>query len=101
MTHNKSHGGCSERNPCNHHHSLNFSQSRTILGAGDLSQDLERSGLGGAGAWAPVLRVLGYALPAGISMSGHMVKMDICVHDVFPGHSGGTGRMTSANILLI
>lgn len=80
---------------------MHFSQQRTVLGASDLSQNPERPGLGGAGAWAPVLCVLRYALPAGISMSGHMVKMDVCVHNVFPGSSGRTGWMTSANILLI
>lgn len=59
-----------------------------MLSASNLSQNPERSGLGGAGAWAPVLCVLCYALPTSISMSRHMVKMDVCVHNVSPGNSG-------------
>lgn len=62
-----------------------------MLSSSDLSQNLERSGLSSAGAWAPVLCVLHNALPAGISMSGHMVKMDVSVHNVFSGNSEWTG----------
>lgn len=58
-----------------------------MLSASDLRQNLEGSRLGGPGAWAPVLCVLRYAFPAGISMGGHMVKMNICVHNMFPGSS--------------
>ena len=29
-----------------------------------------------------------------------MTEMDVCVHDMFPGDSGRTGRIISANILL-
>lgn len=70
-----------------------FSHLRTMLSASDLSQNPERSGLGGASAWAPVLCVLSYALSTSISMSGHMVKMDVCVHNVSPGNSGRTRWM--------
>lgn len=66
------------------------SRGRTVLGACDLGQNPEGSGLGGAGTGTPVLRVLCDALPAGVSMSGHMVKVDVCVHNVSPGNSGRT-----------
>lgn len=59
----------------------------TVLSAGDLGQNPERLGLSGAGSWAPVLRVLGDALPAGVRVSGHVVEVDVSVHDVFPGDS--------------
>lgn len=61
----------------------------TVLSAGDLGQDPEGPGLGGAGPRAPVLRVLGDALPAGVRVSGHVVEVDVGVNDVFPGYSAG------------
>lgn len=78
-----------------------FSNLHTMLSASDLSQNPERSGLGGACAWTPVLCVLRYALPTSISMSGHMVKMDICVHNMSPGDSGRTRWMMWESIPLI
>lgn len=66
----------------------------TVLSAGDLGQDPEGLGLGGAGARAPVLRVLGDALPAGVRVSGHVVEVDVGVNDVFPGDSAGGQRWT-------
>lgn len=66
---------------------LYCSQEHTILSASDLSQNPERSGLGGASTWAPVLGVLHYALSAGISVTGNMVKMDVCIHNMFPRYS--------------
>lgn len=103
--HSKHHGSnkfeCDNENLCKHCHCVHFNQLRTMLSASDLSQNPERSGLGGTSAWAPVLCVLRYALPTSISMSGHMVKMDVCLHDVFPGNSGRTGWMILVNILLI
>lgn len=63
---------------------------RTLLGARNLGQNPEGSGLGGAGAGTPVLRVLSDALSAGVGMSGYVVKMDVCVHNVSSGNSGGT-----------
>lgn len=63
---------------------------RTVLSACDLGQNPEGSGLGGAGPGTPVLCVLSDALPAGIGMSGYVVKMDVCVHNVSPGNSGKT-----------
>lgn len=68
-------------------HVLYCSQEYTILSSSDLSQNPERSGLGGASTWAPVLGVLHYALSAGISVTGNMVKMDVCIHNMFPRHS--------------
>lgn len=78
---------------------------RTPLGAGDLSQNPEGSGLGGPRAWMPILCVLHYAHSAGISMSGYMVEINFCVHNVLPGspvegHSAAECRI-SANVLLI
>lgn len=61
----------------------------TVLSAGDLGQDPKGPGLSGAGPWAPVLRVLGDPLPAGICVSRHVVEMDVGVHDVFPRDSVG------------
>lgn len=66
---------------CGHH---------TILGARDLGQNPEGFGLGGAGPRTPVLCVLSDALPAGVGMSGYVVKLDVCVHNVSPGNSGRT-----------
>lgn len=74
-------------------------QQHTILSTSDLGQNLEWSGLGGASTGAPVLCVLRYALPASISMTRHMVKMYVSVHNMFPGNSGRIGRVALANIL--
>lgn len=61
----------------------------TVLSAGDLGQNPKGPGLSIAGPWAPVLRVLGDALPAGVRVRGHVVEMDVGVHDVFSGDSAG------------
>lgn len=60
----------------------------TVLSASNLSQNPEGSGLGGPGSWAPVLRVLHYPLLAGISMTGHMVELNVRFHNVFPWSTG-------------
>lgn len=65
-------------------------QHCTVLGASDLGQNPKGSGLRGAGPGTPVLCVLSDALPAGVGMSGYVVKMDVCVHNVSPGNSGRT-----------
>lgn len=46
---------------------------RTIFSAGELGQDTEGAGLGGAGSRVPVLRVLNQALLAGIAEWGCMI----------------------------
>lgn len=81
------------------HKMVHFHFCRTVLRACDLSQNPERSGLGGARAWTPVLCVLHYALSTGISVSRHMVKMDVCVHNMFPRNTEkrqmNEGKITS------
>lgn len=69
-----------------------------VLCARDLSQDLEGSGLGGPGTWAPVLGVLRQALPAGVSVSRHVVEVYVCVHNVSPGNSAQENHNVSIQI---
>lgn len=45
----------------------------TIFSAGELGQDTEGAGLGGASSWVPVLRVLNQTLLAGIAEWGRMI----------------------------
>ena len=72
---------------------LRFSSLTLSFGASDLRQDPEGPGLGGPAPWAPVLRVLHDALPAGVSVGGHVVEVDVCLHHVFPGSPGTTRHL--------
>ena len=47
----------------------------TILSAGELGQDTEGAGLGGAGSRVPVLCVLNQTLLAGVTGWGHVVHL--------------------------
>ncbi len=56
----------------------------TIFCAGELGQNAEGAGLGGAGSRVPVLRVLNQTLLAGIARRGHV---NLGLHVRFPVQS--------------
>lgn len=71
-----------------------------MVGAGDLGEDAEGAGLGGARARVPVLRVLDQPLLAGVAVRGRVVELRVGVHDVLPrGAAQGQTDTVSAKRL--
>lgn len=63
-----------------------------MISAGDLGQDAEGAGLGGAGPGVPIFRVLNQPLLAGIAVGGRVVELRVGVHNVLPrGAAAGRG----------
>lgn len=56
----------------------------TIFSAGELGQDTEGAGLGGARSWVPVFGVLNQTLLAGITQWGRMI---LSFYNRFPAQS--------------
>lgn len=70
-----------------------------MIRAGDLGEDAEGAGLGGAGAGVPVLGVLDQPLLAGVAVRGRVVELRVGVHDVLPwGAAPGTDTAVSARL---
>lgn len=55
-----------------------------MIGAGDLGQDAEGAGLGGASPGVPVFGVFNQPLLAGIAVGGRVVELRVGIHNVLP-----------------
>lgn len=73
-----------------------------MISAGDLGEDAEGAGLGGARARVPVLRVLNQPLLAGVAVRGRVVELRVGIHDVLPwgAAQGQTDTAVSVRCLI-
>lgn len=70
-----------------------------MISAGDLGEDAEGAGLGGACPGVPVFGVLNQPLLAGVAVGGRVVELRVGIHDVLPrGAAPGTQTAVSARV---